>query len=72
MAPFIVRPKVAMVKSLSAQVPLSKSVAYPLRLKWPADLGLYNGHKFKMGFGPQNTLIVPTTRNNLNREIKCK
>ncbi|XP_013097409.2 nuclear pore complex protein Nup98-Nup96 [Stomoxys calcitrans] len=72
MAPFIVRPKVALVKSLAVQVPLIKSVAYPLRFKWPADLGLYNGRKFKMGFGPQNTMIVPTTRNNLNREIKSK
>ncbi|XP_061394699.1 nuclear pore complex protein Nup98-Nup96 [Musca vetustissima] len=72
MPPFLVRPKVAMIKSLAAHVPLSKSISYPLRFKWPADLGLYNGRKFKMGFGPQNTLIVPTTRNNLNREIKSK
>ncbi|XP_075145470.1 nuclear pore complex protein Nup98-96 [Haematobia irritans] len=71
-APFIVRPKVALVKSLAVQAPLMKSLAYPLRFKWPADLGLHNGHKFKMGFGPQNTLIVPTTRNNLNREIQSK
>ncbi|XP_065354164.1 nuclear pore complex protein Nup98-Nup96 [Calliphora vicina] len=70
--PLLVKPKVASVKSLGSIVPLVKSVAFPLRLKWPADLGLYNSHRFKLGFGPQHTLIVPTTRNNLNREIKSK
>lgn len=69
--PLIVKPKVAAVKSMGSLVPLVKSVAFPLRLKWPADLGLYNSRRFKLGFGPQHTLIVPTTRNNLNREIKC-
>ncbi|KAL9891435.1 nuclear pore complex protein Nup98-Nup96 [Glossina fuscipes] len=68
--PFIVKPKVAPVRSLACQVPLHRSIAYPLRFKWAADLGLYNSCRFKIGFGPQQTLIVPTTHSNITREVK--
>uniref|UniRef100_A0A1A9WVG8 Nuclear pore complex protein Nup98-Nup96 n=1 Tax=Glossina brevipalpis TaxID=37001 RepID=A0A1A9WVG8_9MUSC len=68
--PFIVKAKVAPVKSQAFQVPLAKSIAYHLRFKWAADLGLYNSCRFKIGFGPQQTLVVPTTRNNLTHDLK--
>lgn len=67
---FSVRPKVANVKGPAFQVPIANSLAFKLKGIWAADLGLHNYRRFKVGFGPQNTLIVPSTRKNLDREVQ--
>ncbi|XP_004537879.1 nuclear pore complex protein Nup98-Nup96 [Ceratitis capitata] len=70
--PFTVKPKVASVKVIAHQVPMAESLAFKLNGKWVADLGLHNFRRFKPGFGPQNTLIVPSTRQNLDHEVQNK
>ncbi|XP_067619448.1 nuclear pore complex protein Nup98-Nup96 isoform X2 [Eurosta solidaginis] len=70
MPEFFVKPKVASVKMMAHQVPIAKSLGHNLKGKWASDLGLYNFRRFKLGFGPQNTLIVPTTRQHLDRELQ--
>lgn len=67
---FSVKPKVAIVKGLGHQVPNANSLAFKLKGIWAADLGLYNYRRLKLGFGPQNTLIVPSTRKNLDHEVQ--
>uniref|UniRef100_A0A0K8U4G4 Nuclear pore complex protein Nup98-Nup96 n=1 Tax=Bactrocera latifrons TaxID=174628 RepID=A0A0K8U4G4_BACLA len=67
---FSVRPKVAIVKGLAQQVPIANSLAFKLKGIWAADLGIHNYRRFKLGFGPQNTLIVPSTHKNLDREVQ--
>lgn len=67
---YIIKPKVAQVKSLAVQAPFVKSISYPLKGRWASDLGLFNSRRFKIGFGLQNTLIVPTTENALDRDVK--
>ena len=57
---------------MAAQLPMAKSLCYSVEGKWAYDLGLYNRPFFKLGFGPQNTLIVPNSRNNIKRDIKSK
>ncbi|XP_068154231.1 LOW QUALITY PROTEIN: nuclear pore complex protein Nup98-Nup96 [Drosophila tropicalis] len=64
---FVCKPKVAPRKMLSAIVPLDLSIAYELNRHWVADLGFYRGHSFKLSFGPQNTIMVPNTYNNMRR-----
>lgn len=70
MPAFVIKPKIASVRSMAAQLPLQKSLCLPLNGKWAYDLGLYNRPFFKLGFGPQNTLIVPNSRNNIKADIK--
>lgn len=62
---FIIKPKVAPIKVCGFSVPLSRSIARDLHEHWVADLGFYKGRGFKLSFGPQNTLMVPNTFNNL-------
>lgn len=69
---FIFKPKVAPIQSTIYQMPLQKSLAYPKRLNWMSDLGIYFSHRFKLSFGPKNTLIVPISYNNVDREMKSK
>ncbi|XP_054734622.1 nuclear pore complex protein Nup98-Nup96 [Anastrepha obliqua] len=67
---FSIKPKMASIKVMAHQVPIANSLAFKLKGKWAADMGLYNFRRFKTGFGPQNTLIVPSTRKNLDHEVK--
>ncbi|CAD7083702.1 unnamed protein product [Hermetia illucens] len=63
-APLIIKPKVATVKIADIAIPFEESISYQLRGKCVADLALYNCRRFKVGFGPQNNLIVLNTANN--------
>lgn len=69
---FIIKPKVAPVKVFASMVPLQRSIAQGNYEHWIADLGFYKGRSFKLSFGPQNTLMVPNSFNNLRslRESK--
>ncbi|TDG47551.1 hypothetical protein AWZ03_005990 [Drosophila navojoa] len=62
---FVIKPKVAPIKVFGSVVPLTRSIAYGHYNHWIADLGFYKGRSFKLSFGPQNTLMVPNTLNNL-------
>ncbi|KAH8418084.1 hypothetical protein KR222_011569 [Zaprionus bogoriensis] len=62
---FVVKPKVAPVKVFASVVPLQRSIAHSHVEHWIADLGFYKGRGFKLSFGPQNTLMVPNSFNNL-------
>ncbi|EDV94992.1 nuclear pore complex protein Nup98-Nup96 [Drosophila grimshawi] len=61
----VIKPRVAPEKVFASVVPLSRSIAHGLYNGWIADLGFYKGRSFKLSFGPQNTLMVPNTFNNL-------
>lgn len=71
---FVIKPKVAPVKVFASMVPLQRSIAQGNFGHWIADLGFYRGRGFKLSFGPQNTLMVPNSFNNLRsvRESKLK
>lgn len=69
---FVFKPKIAPVQQIIVQIPFSRSLAYSKRLHWMSDLGIYYSHRFKLTFGLQNTVILPTTYNNVDREMKCK
>ncbi|XP_064549143.1 nuclear pore complex protein Nup98-Nup96 [Drosophila montana] len=62
---FVIKPKVAPIKVFATTVPLTRSITKGLHEHWIADLGFYKGRSFKLSFGPQNTLMVPNTYNNL-------
>ncbi|XP_036674150.3 nuclear pore complex protein Nup98-Nup96 [Drosophila suzukii] len=66
---FVCKPKVAPVKVHATTVPLPRSIAHEMRHKWVADLGFYKGRSFKLSFGPQNSLVLPNTFNNM-RNLK--
>lgn len=70
---FVIKPKVAPIKVFATTVPLTRSITKGLHEHWIADLGFYKGRAFKLSFGPQNTLMVPNTYNNLRsvHERKC-
>ncbi|KAH8278767.1 hypothetical protein KR018_008952 [Drosophila ironensis] len=61
---FVYKPRVASIKVFANTVPLSRSIAKDLHTGWVADLGLYRGRSFKLSFGPNNMLLMPTTFNN--------
>lgn len=67
---FVFKPKVAPIQRTISQMPFFKSIAYAKRLNWMSDLGIYFSNRFKFSFGMQNTLILPTTYNNVDREMK--
>lgn len=69
---FVCKPKVASVKVFATTVPLPRSIAHDLRNTWIADLGLYRGRSFKLSFGPQNSLVLPNTFNNLRNLKECE
>lgn len=62
---FVCKPKVAPIKLRATTVPLPRSIAYEMRDNWIADLGFYKGRSFKLSFGPQNSLVLPSTYNNM-------
>lgn len=66
------RPKVAQVKRLTVNIPFEKSIAYKLRRRWVADLGLYNSRRFKVGFGAKTAIIVPGTKNSAIHDVESK
>ncbi|XP_017084133.2 nuclear pore complex protein Nup98-Nup96 [Drosophila eugracilis] len=66
---FVCKPKVAPVKVHATTVPLPRSIAHKMRDMWIADLGFYKGRSFKLSFGPQNSLVIPSTFNNM-RSLK--
>lgn len=68
--PLILKPKVAQVKSHASTIPFENSLAFRLQGKCAADFGIFNSRKFKTCFGPQNTLIIPSTKNSALKKIK--
>lgn len=70
LASFVFKPKIAPIQRSIVQMPFTKSIAYGKRLNWMSDLGIYFSNRFKFSFGIQNTLILPTTYNNVDREMK--
>lgn len=64
--PLSIKPKVAIIKNCAQAIPLAKSILLPvMEKKTNADLALYYGRRFKVGWSFQNSLTMLTSANNI-------
>uniref|UniRef100_A0A7G3ALA0 Nuclear pore complex protein Nup98-Nup96 n=1 Tax=Lutzomyia longipalpis TaxID=7200 RepID=A0A7G3ALA0_LUTLO len=59
--PLVVEPKIAIVNPVGTIVPYEGSIARRLKGKSVADIGILTGRRFKVGWGPKNSVMVLTT-----------
>uniref|UniRef100_A0A1L8DWH8 Nuclear pore complex protein Nup98-Nup96 n=1 Tax=Nyssomyia neivai TaxID=330878 RepID=A0A1L8DWH8_9DIPT len=59
--PLVIEPKIAIVNPMGTIIPYEGSLAHRLRGKCVADIGILSGRRFKVGWGPRNSLTLLTT-----------
>lgn len=63
--PLIVKPKIATIKIPGTVIPLSKSIGYKsIKGDCVSDAAFFHGRRFKIGWGPQNTIMILNTKDN--------